>query len=182
MDRCSLIFDYAPEICIEAGAGRMSIRKAPRAAFGLELQPAGRTRQKLADMLGQHLGKRFGPMQVRFPLFQRVLLRMSMLMFDVNGKGVVVALARHGAPADKPEHKREWDILVDPFERSVPQKAKVELDDERGYESELLLVSSEIHVLLKKTPGVTSLRWFFKGWDANKPGVRTPEELPWNMN
>lgn len=156
-----------------------AIRKLPRAVFGLELQPAGSVRQELADLLKGALSKRFGLVQVRYPFIQR-FYRQSMLILSVNGKDVLVRVLRNESRQEQPEYQREWMVLVDRFSGPVWQVLKH--DSERGYESEFSAVSDEIHELLIKIPGITRLRWYFKGWDPKKPAVQTPAELPWQSD
>lgn len=108
---------------------------------------------------------------------QRYLFKKSMLLVDLHGKGVMVALTRHAVPANVPEHKREWDLMIDPCDFSAPLRRGFSMEKE--YAKELLLVSEHINALLKMIPGVKSLRWFFKGWDPMTPGVQSPAELPW---
>jgi len=157
----------------------MSVKKVPRAAFFLEVSPAQRAREDLTHKLQLHLARRFGNVEFRIPFVQRVLFKRSMLLVHVDGKGIVVALARHGIPREVPEHRREWDLAIDPFDPFVPMERMLKMEGE--YATELLLVSEHIHSLLIMLPGIRSLRWFFKGWDANIPGVRGPAELPWNL-
>lgn len=154
----------------------MSLRKLPRAIFGFELQPVLPTLQELANVLKEGLSKRFGRVQVRYPFIQR-LYRESMLIVSVNGREVLVSLLRDGSRGELPEYQREWMVLIDPF--SGPVWRVLRHDSERGYESEFLAVSNEVHALLGEVPRIARLRWYFKGWDPNKPAVRTPSELPW---
>lgn len=156
----------------------MNLRKLPRALFGFELQPAPPTRQELADFLKEGLSKRFGPVQVRYSFIQR-LYRMSSLILSVHDKKVLVILLRDGSRRDLPEYQREWMILINPF--SGPVRQVLRHDSERGYEGEFLVVGNEIHELLLKVPRITTLRWYFKGWNPKRPCVRTPSELPWGM-
>ncbi len=44
-----------------------------------------------------------------------------------------------------------------------------------------MLVSVEIEKFLTNMRSVTRQAWFFEGWEAKKPGVRTPAELPWQV-
>jgi hypothetical protein len=154
------------------------IRQAPRAAFGFELQPGLPTRQELAELLEKGLSKRFGPVKVRYPLLQRVY-RMSMLIVTVNDKEVLVTLFRDRFRRDLPEYQREWRLLIDRFTGPVWQVLRH--GSERGHEDLLLAVSDEIHKMLVTIPRITRIRWYFKGWDRNKPCVRTPGELPWSV-
>jgi hypothetical protein len=157
----------------------MSLRKLPRAIFGFGLQPALPTRQELARVLEQGLSKRFGPVQVRYPIIQR-LYRESMLIVNVGGKEVLVSLLRDGSRRELPEYQKEWMVLVDPF--SGPVWRVLRHGSESGYESEFLAISNVVHALLGEVPRIKGLRWYFKGWDPKKPAVRTPSELPWCMN
>lgn len=152
------------------------IRQVPRAVFGFELQPDLPTRRELADLLKEGLSKRFGLVQTRYPLIQR-LYRQSMLILKVNDKEVLVSLLRDGSRSELPDYQREWMVLVDPFSRSILQVLKP--DSEKGHESALLAVSSEMHTMLGTVPRIIALRWYFKGWDPKKPAVHTPAELPW---
>jgi hypothetical protein len=103
-----------------------------------------------------------------------------MLIVSVNGREVLVSLMRDGSRRELPEYQRDWMVLLDPFSGPVWQVLRH--DSERGYESEFLAVSNEVHALLGEVPRITRLRWYFKGWDPKKPAVRTPSELPWRMD
>ena len=157
----------------------MSLRKLPRALFGFELQTVLPVRQELAGLLRDWLSKRFGSVQVKYPLIQR-LYRESMLIVNVDGKEVLVSLLRDGSRRELPEYQREWMVLVDPFSGPVWQVLRH--GSEKGYEGVFLVVSNEIHAMLVTIPRITALRWYFKGWDPKKPAVRTPSELPWRAD
>ena len=55
-------------------------------------------------------------------------------------------------------------------------------DEQERYAKDLMVISNEVHAVLAGTPGVTRLRWWFVGWDVSKPGVKSPEELPWHLD
>jgi hypothetical protein len=152
----------------------MSIQRVPRVGFSLELLPARRAREELAGMLHRHLSKRFGPVRA----FRRFLFPVSLLTLNLAEDKYVVAINR-----EKPKNRDqgEWHVAIDPLEYPVPMK-NLPKHEERKYARNLMIISDEIHVLLAGTPGVTRLRWFFDGWDARKPGVRTPGELPWYVD
>ena len=152
------------------------IRRVPRAAFGFELQPDLPTRDELTHILNDGLSKRFGPLQVRYPLIQR-LYRVSSMLLHVHGREVLVSLLRDGSRRELPEYHREWMVLVDPF--SGPVWRVLRSGSEEGHQTALLAVSNEIHTLLANIPRIAALRWYFKGWDPKRPAVRTPAELPW---
>ena len=152
------------------------IRQVPRAVFGFELQPDPPTRRELAELLKEGLSTRFGPVQARYPVIQR-LYRQSMLILNANDREVLVSLLRDGSRPELPEYQREWMVLVDPFSGPIWQVFRP--GSERGHESALLAVSSEIHTLLGNLPRIIALRWYFKGWDPKKPAMQTPTELPW---
>lgn len=153
---------------------RRSIQRVPRVGFGLEQQPARRARREIAGMLERHLSKRFGPVRS----FRRYFLPVSLLMLNVNGNNFVASIARERL---KGQDDGEWCVAVNPLDYPVPKKNLPE-DEERKYARDLMLISDEIQTLLTNTPGVTRLRWFFEGWDVDKPGVRDPAELPWHVD
>jgi len=102
-----------------------------------------------------------------------------MLIVNVDGKEVLVSLLRDGSRRELPEYQREWMVLVDPFSGPVWQVLRH--GSEKGYQDVFLAVSNEIHGMLVTIPRITALRWYFKGWDPKKPAVRTPSELPWQV-
>ena len=156
------------------------IKQVPRAAFSLEMLPVSQSRQMLATMFQHHLSERYGRVRLKYPLVQALLLmrKLSVLTFTVRGKGIVVALHRAKGPSEVPVQKREWRLLIDPFDASIPLKRMLAL--EKKYEKELRIVSTDLHGLLVSIPEVKSLRWYFMGWDPKVPAVRSPAELPWD--
>jgi hypothetical protein len=110
------------------------------------------------------------------PFIQRFLLNMARLIVSVQGRRVTVAVGRYRHPVATPEHQRGWHLMIDPF---VPIGRSFKMEKE--YAGELLVVSEHLHALLMMTPGVRGLRWFFKGWGPRIPSVRTPADLPWDM-
>jgi len=164
-----------------SGAQPAIIKKVPRALFRLELKPEKRSRQMLASMLRQHLSKRYGRVNIRYPLVQALLLmrKISLLTLSVEGKGIIVALQRKKMTPEVPTGKGEWRLLIDPFDASIPMRRMLSL--EREYQMELRMVSDDLHSFLVGTPEVTALRWFFMGWDPMVPAVRSPAQLPWDV-
>lgn len=152
----------------------MSIQRVPRVGFSLELLPARRAREELTGMFERHLSRRFGPVRT----LRRFIFPVSLLTFNLAEGKYVVAINRE---TRKNRGHGEWYVAIDPLEYPVPMK-NLPADEERKYARNLMVISDEIHALLASTPGVTRLRWFFDGWDARKPGVRTPVELPWYVD
>jgi hypothetical protein len=74
-----------------------------------------------------------------------------------------------------------WEILIHPSRFPEPGKCFPEEDQER-YAKDLRLISDEIHAVPARTSGVTRLRWWFFGWNVNKPGLRTPSQLAWRVD
>jgi hypothetical protein len=165
---------------LAAGSSMNRIKQVPRAAFSLEMLPVNQSRQMLATMFQHHLSERYGRVRLKYPLVQALLLmrKLSVLTFTVQGKGIVVALHRAKGPSEVPVQKREWRLLIDPFDASIPLKQMLAL--EKKYEKELRIVSTDLHDLLVSNPKVKSLRWYFMGWDPKVPAVRSPAELPWD--
>jgi hypothetical protein len=131
-------------------------------------------REEIAQMLARRLSDRFGHVQIaKFPLLQRFLNRVSLLWFEVNGKKLGVFVT----PANK---RDEWCVGVDPLKYTEPVRRLLK-EDVGKYAEEFMLVSGEIHTLLKNTSGVEGLRWYFEGWDVHTPAVATPAELPWRL-
>lgn len=149
------------------------LKKAPRAAFGLKMVPKWRGHIDLARWMTRQLSKRFG----RILLSHSVdFFRVSGLSINLNGQRFLVGISRHKAPGDT---LIMWQIQINPAQFPVPSK-RFPKDEQERYARDLLLISQEIHALLIRAPGVAGLRWFFEGWDVEKPGVRTPAELPWH--
>lgn len=74
-----------------------------------------------------------------------------------------------------------WEIAINAVRFPAPLKRFPE-DQQIKYANDLMVISNEVHAVLTKTVGVTRLRWWFAGWDASKPGVRTPAQLPWRVD
>ncbi len=153
------------------GSETPPLRLAPRAMFTLDAPPALGARGKLADMFARRLSERFGPIRV----VRRVIYPVAFLAFKVGGVDYSVGITRrrHRGP-----RKGEWYVLIDPLD-AASGVTNPTIDEQRTYARDLRLVSDEIHAVLSTAPGVARLRWFFEGWDVEKPGVATPPELPW---
>jgi len=152
----------------------MSIKKAPWAGFGLQIVPKWRARIDLARMMTRQLSKRFG----RVLLSPGVFFRTSVLAVELNGEKFLIGIRENKTPG-KPV--RMWELWVGPARFPVPSDHFPE-DEQEKYAKDLMIISNEIHAVLTMTSGVTSLRWWFAGWDVTKPGVRTPAELPWQVD
>jgi hypothetical protein len=160
-----------PEFVIQ-----MNIKRAPRVGFGLQIVPRWRARIDLARMMTRQLSKRFS--DVRF--YPGWLFPNSALLVTLSGDKFVVLVRK-----DKykyPGHRdRMWQIMINPYKFRSPAVHFPQVEQER-YAKDLMVISSEVHSVLTRTPGITRLRWWFVGWDVTKPGVRTPKELPWHMD
>lgn len=152
----------------------MSIKRAPRVAFSLNIAPKWRARFDLSRFMTRQLSKRFGSI----PLHPGFILGTSVLVVSLNGERFLIGICRVKYPGST---KKEWQIEINPSRFPVPSKRFPEAEQEK-YANDLKIISNEIHAVLAKTPGVTRLRWFFVGWGFVKPGVRTPRELPWRMD
>ena len=157
-------------------------RKVPWAQFSLQLTPPGHERKRITSMLQEDLCRRFGAARILFPPIL-AFLPVTWITLEVEGKGIMVALRRRRAPVDTPKkYQPLWDLIIEPFVEGMPVKQMLGLDKE--YAGELRIVSGHVHQLLLRTPGLTSLGWFFVGWrhkDHRIPAVRSPAELPWDV-
>lgn len=149
----------------------MSVKRAPRVGFGLELRPKWRARVDLARYMTRKLSKRFADVR----LYPGYVFRASVLVVNLNGERFFIAVRKDKYRGNTGSM---WDILINPSRFPEPGKRFPE-DEQEKYAKDLRLISNEIHAVLARTPGVTRLRWWFFGWDVNKPGVRTPSQLPW---
>lgn len=155
----------------------MSIKKAPRVAFGLNIVPKWRARVDLARMMTRQLSKRFG----HIPLYPGYLFfNNSALLVTLNGEKFVVLVREDKSKYPGPKD-RMWQILISPYKFRSPAVCFPK-DEQERYAKDLMVISNEVHTVLSRTPGISRLRWWFVGWDFNQPGVRTPAELPWRMD
>jgi hypothetical protein len=158
----------------DSGARKQTgVKKAPRVAFGLKIVPKWRGRIDLARWMTRQLSKRFGPILLSHSVD---FFRVSGLSINWNGQHFLVGISRNKEPGNT---LIIWQVQINPAPFPVPSRRFPE-DEQEKYAKGLLLISQEIHALLIKAPGVAGLRWFFEGWDVEKPGVRTPTELPWH--
>lgn len=153
----------------------MSIKKAPRVTFSLEIVPKWRSRVELARSMRRQLSKRFRHICSSHSID---FFRLSGLAVNLNDEYVLVGI---GTYRESRNSMSMWEIAVNPARFPVPSKNFPE-HEQKKYAKDLLLVSEEIHAVLIRTPGVAHLRWYFEGWDVRIPGVRTPAELPWRVN
>lgn len=148
----------------------MSMRRLPQAVFNLELLPDRRAYKDLTRMFEQHLSKHLGDVSVFGPwLFLGSTLKVELATGDV-----FVGIARRTRRG--PNYRAWWIDISSSFGGALDTSS----EDETKYAKELRLVSDVIHAMLVDNPGVTQLRWFFKGWDNKTPGVPTPADLPWH--
>ena len=152
----------------------MSLTRAPRVGFGLQIEPKWRARVDLARMMTRQLSKRFGYVR----LYPGYLFRNSVLVVTFNGDKFHVVVRENKYPGNA---VRMWDIMINPARFPITSERFPE-DEQERYAKDLLVISNEIHAVLNRTPGITRLRWWFLGWETNKPGVRTPAELPWHID
>jgi hypothetical protein len=106
------------------------------------------------------------------------MLPVTQLMLNAAGSEFLVALL-HDKHAG--QGGGAWLLTINPLDYPVP-KRNLPKEAEMKYANGLMLISHEIEGLLTNTPTVTRQRWFFEGWESNKPGVRTPAELPWHVD
>jgi len=153
------------------GGENPRLRLAPRAMFTLDPLPALGARGKLADMFARRLSDQFAPIQ----FVRRMIYPVAFQAFKVAEVNYSVGISRRRLRAPC---KGEWYISID-YVDAASGITNPTTDEQWAYARDLRLISDEIHAVLSTAPGVTRLRWFFEGWDAKKPGVRTPAELPW---
>jgi hypothetical protein len=151
---------------------RMSIKQAPRVGFGLQIVPKWRARLDLARMMTRQLSKRFG----HIPLYLGFFFWNSVLVVSLSGEKFLVVVRENKYSGNA---VRMWEISITPSKFPVPAKHFPQ-NEQEAYAKDLIVISNEVHAVLRRTPGVTRLRWWFVGWDVSKPGVRSPAELPWN--
>ena len=149
----------------------MSVKKAPRVAFGLEIVPRWKARLDLARMMRRQLSKRFG----RILFHPGFISKLSVLGLELNGERFLVGIRENKYPGNT---AKMWEIAINPARFPVPTKSFPE-DEQERYAKDLIVISNEVHAVLARTPGVTRMRWWFVGWDVGNPGMRTPRELPW---
>ena len=154
----------------------MSIRRAPRVGFALNIVPKWRARVDLARMLTRQLSKRFAEIR----LYPGYLFRNSVLLVTLNGEKFVV-LVREDKYKYSGHKDRMWQILISPYKFRSPAVCFPE-DEQERYAKDLMAISKEVHAVLFRTPTIRRLRWWFVGWDVNQSGVRTPAELPWRVD
>jgi hypothetical protein len=154
----------------------MSIRRAPRVGFALNIVPKWRARVDLARMLTRQLSKRFAEIR----LYPGHLFRNSVLLVTLNAEKFVV-LVREDKYKYSGHNDRMWQILISPYKFRSPAVCFPE-DEQERYAKDLMAISKEVHAVLFRTPTIGRLRWWFVGWDVNQSGVRTPAELPWHVD
>jgi len=125
-------------------------------------------------MLERHLSARFGPVRSS----RLNILSVSQLMLTADGNDFLVAFARE---KHKGQDDGAWLLTINPIDYPVPRR-NLPKGEEGKYSKGLMLISGEIEALLTNTLAVTRQGWFFEGWEAKKPGVRTPAELPWHVD
>ena len=152
---------------------QVSIQRVPRVYFRLELPSARRARRQIMQMLERHLSANFS--QVR--RFSFNILPVSQLMLIADGNNFIVTLGREKR---RGQDDRAWLFTINPLDYPVPIR-NLPKHEERKYLKGLMLVSVEIEKFLTNMRSVTRQAWFFEGWEAKKPGVRTPAELPWQV-
>lgn len=157
---------------------KLGFKKAPRAGFGLRIVPKWRARVDLAKWLSRQLSKRFG----HIPLYPGYLFRASILVVSLNNEKFHVRVHENKYPGNNPgKTERIWVVGVNPSRFPVLGERFTE-DEQEKYAKDLLVISNEIHAALTGTPEVTGLRWWFAGWDFQRPGVPTPAKLPWSLD
>jgi hypothetical protein len=126
-------------------------------------------------MFDGNLSARFGSVW-RSPL--NFFLPASQLMLTADGKKFVVAFA---CEKRRVQDDVAWLVAINPADYPVPRR-HLPKDVEGTYLKGLMLISDAVEALLTNTLGVTRQGWFFEGWEENSPGVRTPVELPWQVD
>jgi hypothetical protein len=152
----------------------MSLQRVPRVFIRLEMPPTRKALREVSRMLERHLSPRF--CRVRSSRFN--ILPVSHLMLTAEGNEFVITLM-HGKRGGQDDGA--WLLTINPLGYPVPMK-NLSKEEEMKYSKGLRIISDEIDALLISMPSVTRHRWFFEGWDAKKPGMRTPAELPWQSD
>ena len=152
----------------------MTVHRLPRAIFNLDGLPARAARRELVGRFVQHLSGSFGPIRVYGVWFVRAVL----FRLKLPDEEFAVGLARRRKYTG-PDYGA-WTVSIDPAVGRV--FGDVSNEDQRQYAKDLMQISDEVHSLLTDIPGITRLRWFFKGWDSTIPGVGTPADLPWQFD
>jgi hypothetical protein len=111
-------------------------------------------------------------------LYPGYFFRASVILVNLNGEGFFIVVRKNKCPGNTGSM---WGILINPSRFPEPGKSFPE-DDQERCAKDLRLISDEVHAVLARTSGVTRLRWWFFGWDVNRPGVRTPSQLPWRVD
>jgi hypothetical protein len=152
----------------------MSIKRAPRVAFSLNLVPRWRARVDLAKAMKLQLSKRFGRIQL-YPFY---LYTVSLVVLTVSGERFLIVVRKMKTSGI---WVGTWEISINPWRFPFPARRFPE-DEEQRYANDLFVISNEVHAVLARSPGVERLRWWFVGWESGRPGVRTPAELPWHAD
>lgn len=152
------------------------MKRLPRVGFRLALAPdqwrrESLVREDLARLLARGLSTKFGRVSIeKWPLIR-------MLATEVCLMALVLNESRFGIFVKRAENSREsWCVGIDPLRYNFHSMGRV---DETKYAKELEAISDEIHSILRGTPGIEGLRWFFEGWDINTPAMASPGQLPW---
>jgi hypothetical protein len=117
---------------------------------------------RIPQMIVQHLKNRFEATDVK-----KVAMSRSWVVEFLTGPGS----ASFGLVfRPKKSDKNEWLIVVaPPFAFRRAPDAFVELPK----------LCRAIHELLRTTPGISQIRWFFQGFGRYFGASTTPDELPW---
>lgn len=106
------------------------------------------------------------------------ILPVSQLMLAADGKKFLVAFACEKRSV---QDGCAWLLTINPAAYPVPRRP-LPKDVEGTYSKGLMLINDEVEAVLTNTLGVARKGWFFEGWEAKRSGVRTPAELPWQVD
>lgn len=143
----------------------MKYGDTPRAAFSVNPWRSETLHSQIPTMMAAHLSARFSASRAKRRLKGTWIIKVK----ADQGK-VRIYLARSQFAAN------EWRLLAGSWQipsfyiRRKPTR----------FGPALLQVCREIHSFLSPVEGVTDLRWYFEGSEAQTSAVSTPDDLPWH--
>jgi hypothetical protein len=158
---------------VSTETGQLHTKWAPRVGFTLNLVPKWRARVDLAKMMTRQLSKRFG----LIPLHAGYFFRASVLVVNLNGEKFLLGVREKTLTGTAAKF---WEISINPSRFPFPGKRFPD-DEQERYAKDLFVISKAVHEVLTRTAGVSQVRWWFVGW-GDKPGVRSPADLPWQLD
>ena len=143
-------------------------RKVPLACFKVGTELVAKPESQLAQLLSQYLGTRFrSTAPIKQPFGGPWIIKVQV----APDTTFMIALSRVRRERDM------WLLQITPGRIEGDTggllaylRGRIPTEDSR----ELLPACREIQVFLTSTPGISAVRWFFKG---SRKAVRTPDEL-----